>query len=383
MPDVESNQTGYFGFAWWLESIVGLAIAGAIGYCVAIALSFVIRRVLSRWGADVAQQASARIKRPLRTLVPLVFALIAVPLLPLTERTELIGRRTLWILSVVCATWLLIRVSRAAEDIIKLRYPINVADNRKARRVITLTQIARHIVVVLIVIIGGAGALMTFPEARSLGASVLASAGIAGIVVGMAARPALSNLIAGVQIALSEPLAIDDVVIVEGEYGNVEEIAMTYVVIRTWDLRRLIVPLSKFIEEPFQNWTRVTTDLMGTVLIHTDFLVPVDAVREELTRLLKASPIWDGRVNVVHVTDATNGRIELRLLMSASSAPRLWDLRCEIREKMVDFLRIKHPEALARTRMTVVGGPPGAAATKDAADADATGQSDVRPGTPA
>jgi small-conductance mechanosensitive channel len=383
MP-IDRAQESYFGFAPWIETVGLSLLTATIGYLSAVTLFFVGKRLITRFGAEASAKAATRVRKPLQLVLPLAGLLIVLPFLHMTEQARQVAQHGLWVLLVVSVTWLLIRVARAVEEIIRVRFPITIADNRRARRIATLTQIARHIVIVGLVLIGAAAALMTFPQARTLGASVLASAGVAGIVVGMAARPALGNLIAGVQIALSEPLAIDDVVIVDKEYGNVEEIAMTYVVIRTWDLRRLIVPISRFIEQPFENWTRVTTELLGTVLIHTDFLAPVDAVRTELTRLLKSNPLWDGRVNAVHVTDATGGRLELRLLMSASNSSKLFDLRCAIREGMVEYLKTNHPESLARTRMTVVGpGAATAATVIDAADMDTNSGSDVRPGTPA
>jgi hypothetical protein len=195
--------------------------------------------------------------------------------------------------------------------------------------------------------------LMTFPTIWSLGASMLASAGVAGLVVGMAARPALSNLIAGVQIALTEPMSIDDIVIVEGEWGRIEEVNTTYVVICTWDLRRLIVPLTYFMEKPFQNWTRASTNLIGSVFIYADYTVPVEELRAELARVVEASTLWDRNTCVLQVTDAKEHSMEMRALVSASSASALWDLRCYTRECLVQFLQEGHPTRLPRMRTEV------------------------------
>ena len=182
---------------------------------------------------------------------------------------------------------------------------------------------------------------------------MLASAGVAGIVIGFAAQKSLATLLAGFQIALTQPIRIDDVVIVEGEWGRIEEITLTYVVVRIWDLRRLIVPITYFIEQPFQNWTRVSADILGTVFLYVDYNVPVDAVRKELTRLLEASPLWDRKVNVLQVTDSKEGTVELRALASASDAGRAFDLRCDVREKLVAFIQQNYPESLPRLRASL------------------------------
>jgi len=192
--------------------------------------------------------------------------------------------------------------------------------------------------------------LMTFPKVRQLGTTILASAGIIGIVVGMAAQRTIGTFIAGLQIAITQPIRVDDVVIVENEWGRIEEITLTYVVVKIWDLRRLIVPITYFIEKPFQNWTRVTADILGTVYIYVDYTVPVDSVREELQRVLKESEHWDGKVCVLQVTNTSEQTVELRALMSAADASTAWSLRCEVREKLIDFMKKKYPQALPKLR---------------------------------
>ncbi|MGH7668772.1 MAG: mechanosensitive ion channel family protein, partial [Gemmatimonadaceae bacterium] len=193
--------------------------------------------------------------------------------------------------------------------------------------------------------------LMTFPTIRHIGDSILASAGLAGLVIGLAARPTLENLIAGVQLVLTEPIRIDDVVIVEGEWGRIEQILTTYVVVRIWDLRRLIVPLSYFIEHPFQNWTRTSADIIGSVFVYTDYRVPVDEIRDEVQRVLKTTDLWDGKVWNVQVTDSKEHTVEVRVLVSTSDSSKGWDLRCLVRERLVTYLQQHHPESLPRTRV--------------------------------
>jgi small-conductance mechanosensitive channel len=185
---------------------------------------------------------------------------------------------------------------------------------------------------------------------RNLGASLLASAGIAGLVVGIAARPILGNLLAGLQIALTQPIRIDDVVVVEGEWGRIEEIGAAYVVVAIWDQRRLVLPLQYFIEKPFENWTRAASELLGTVFLWVDYGMPVDLLREELRRVCEASPDWDRRVAEIQVTEAGERAVQLRVLVSARDASRAWDLRCHVRERLIDYVRREHPEFLPRLR---------------------------------
>lgn len=337
--------------------ILGGAVLAGLFECFVIVI--VARWITRRWGGVLSRSLISRTTAPLLCLSPFPNLLVALPATALREPALSTLKHALWIAIILLITWLLTRLALVASDTVKAAFPINIADNRRARRMVTLVQILRQTATVVIVVIGISAAIMTFPQARSVGASMLASAGIAALVIGMAARPALSNIIAGVQIALAEPIALDDVVIVEGEWGRIEEITMTYVVVQVWDLRRLIIPLSHFIERPFQNWTRQNADLMGTVFVHTDFTVPVDSVRAELTRILEATALWDKKVNVVHVTDAVNGRLELRLLMSAASAPILWDLRCHVRERIIDFIRANYPGSLVRTRLELIGNDKG------------------------
>jgi small-conductance mechanosensitive channel len=206
--------------------------------------------------------------------------------------------------------------------------------------------------VILIGLVTVALALMTIGAVRQWGVSLLASAGVVGIIAGLALQPFLANLIAGIQIATAQPIRIDDAVVVEGEWGTVEEITSTYVVVKLWDWRRMILPLSHFIEKPFQNWTRETSRLIGTAMLYVDYEAPMDRLRAELERICKASPLWDGDVVSLQVTDITDRVAQVRCLASARSAPVVFDLRCEIRESMLAFMRDRCPEALPRDRLS-------------------------------
>ncbi len=247
--------------------------------------------------------------------------------------------------------WALVAAVRVGQDFALARLDLHAKDNLHARKLYTQTRILERIAIVLVVILTLAVILMSYERLRQLGAGLLASAGIAGIIVGFAAQKTLGNLLAGFQIAITQPIRIDDVVIVEGQWGRVEEITLSYVVVRIWDLRRLVVPIGYFIETPFENWTRTSASLLGSVYLYMDYSVPVTEVREEVGRIVQASDHWDGGTWGLQVTDATDRTLELRALMSAADSASAWDLRCEVREKLVEYLRRAHPGALPRFRL--------------------------------
>jgi small-conductance mechanosensitive channel len=210
---------------------------------------------------------------------------------------------------------------------------------------------------VIVVVVALSIMLMTFPTIKHIGMSLLASAGLAGLIVGMAMKSTLSSLIAGIQIAFTQPIRIEDAVVVEGEWGWIEEIGTTYVVVRIWDLRRLVLPLSYFIEHPFQNWTRNSADLLATVFLYVDYAVPVEEVRAELRRIVESTKLWKGEVCVLQVSDATEHTLQLRALMDAHDSSAAWDLRCFVREKLIQFLQEKYPNALPKIRAELQGPP--------------------------
>lgn len=257
----------------------------------------------------------------------------------------------LTLLVIISLTWLAIRTLYAIREHLVKRAEKSSIDNINTRAIRTKLNILLKIVVFAVGIVGGATVLMTFPKIQQLGISILASAGVAGIIIGFAAQKSLSNLLAGIQIALTQPIRIDDVVIVEDEWGTIEEITLTYVVVRIWDKRRLIVPITYFVEKIFQNWTRNSSELVGTVFLHVDYTVSLDEMRVALDAILAGTNLWDGKTKNLAVTDTTFQTIELRILVSAADASRLWDLRCYVREKLITFLQEKHPEHLPKTRV--------------------------------
>lgn len=287
---------------------------------------------------------------PGRLILPLLAAILVSPALGLAPHAARVLRHVLVLGEIAALMWLSVALTRVFQDVVGWRFSMQSSDNLMARKIQTQFQVLRRILVATVYIVGFGVMLMTFPVIRTVGAGLFASAGLAGLVAGMAARPALANLLAGMQIALTEPIRLEDAVIVEGEWGWIEEITTTYVVVRIWDLRRLIVPLSYFIEHPFQNWTRQTTELLGTVMLYVDYTVPVDEVRQELKRVLDSTNLWTGKAWALQVTDTRDHTIELRALMSAENSGNTFDLRCLVRERLIAFLQERYPGSLPRMR---------------------------------
>jgi len=368
---------------------------GAIAWplLVALVLGLLVRRALlaiaRRAQAHASTRTRARVVQviaiPAAVALPLLFLAVAAAATPLAPDT--IGRIQHWlgIGVLLSATWLAVRAVGAVELRILREHPVDVEDNLAARRVQTQTRVIAGVIQGALILVGVSLALMTFPAIRQIGATLLASAGIIGLVAGIAARPVFGHLIAGLQIALAQPIRLDDVVIVEGEWGRIEEITSTYVVVRVWDERRLIVPLQWFIENPFQNWTRTSAELLGTAFLWLDYRTPMAEVRAELQRICNDDPRWDGRVCVAQVTETTERTIEVRLLVSARNSGDLFDLRCALRERMLEFLNAHHPQALPRLRADLAregGGatmdqPAAPRAPSDPADTASPGAEDV------
>ena len=347
----------HFLAAWqnvlWL---VGLAAGAVLLALLTHSVIYAIgKRIANRKEGKFYQLLVTRQERPTRLLLPLLALMGVIPWLPVSQIIVSRLNHVVGLLLIASIAWLLVTMLDVLQDYIEHRQTLAVGDSLTARRIRTQVQVLRHIAAVVIVVITIAIMVMTFPSARHVGESLFASAGLAAVVAGLAARSMLSNLLAGVQIALSQPIRLEDVVIVEGEWGWIEEITMTYVVVRVWDLRRLILPISYFIEKPFQNWTRNTADLLGTVFIYADYTLPVDEVRQELQRILQSSGMWDGKVWGLQVTNATDRTLELRALMSAANGSAAWDLRCYVREKLIAFLQQNYPESLPRTRGEITG----------------------------
>jgi small-conductance mechanosensitive channel len=334
-------------YIWSLLTLLGAGLLALIGYRV---LFYAAGRIAERTRNPINAALVRNSRRPAGVALPLLALFLVLPGLPWPQPLTDFLQHLVVLGLIAAVAWLGVRLLDVLVEVIGATYRLDVKDNLRARKIETQVHLLRRIAAVIIAFVAGSLMLMTFPSIRHVGLTLFASAGLAGLVAGMAARSTLSNLFAGVQIALTEPIRLDDVVIVEGEWGWIEEIGTTYVVVRIWDLRRLVVPLSYFIEHPFQNWTRVTSDILGTVFVYTDYTVPVDELRAELHRILRTTDLWDGKVWGLQVTDATERTLQLRALMSASDSGKAWDLRCYVREKLVAFLQERFPHSLPRAR---------------------------------
>ncbi|MBV9548841.1 MAG: mechanosensitive ion channel, partial [Alphaproteobacteria bacterium] len=277
-----------------------------------------------------------------------------LPLAPLSKEARDDTNRFLLAAFIVLAGWLAVVSANIALDRYARNFRIDVADNLTARKAITQVRVLKRALDMLLALLTAGFALMSFDSVRQFGISLFASAGVAGIAAGLAARPFLGNLIAGMQIAITQPIRLGDVLVINGNWGTVEEISSTYVVLKIWDWRRYIIPLSYFFDNPFENWTRTSASIIGTVMLYVDYSVPVDAVRRKLNEIVQGHPLWDGQVVNLQVTDAREETIELRALVSAADSGKAFDLRCEVREKLVAFLLKEYPRSLPRRRAEMV-----------------------------
>ena len=325
---------------------VGVGFAAAL--VGSLVVGFVVRAVGRRrgWPARSVQ----RLRRPFRVLLVVLAAWAGF------DASLLKPQRGGWdevfaVGSIVVGAWFAARAVWFVVDISLTRYRVDVADNRSARRVRTQILLIRRVAVAVIVLVALAWILLTFPSARAAGASLLASAGVVSIIAGIAAQSTLGNVIAGIQIAFSGAIRVDDVVVADGQWGRIEEITLTYVVVHVWDDRRLVLPSTYFTTTPFENWTRTSSQLMQAVEFDLDWRVDPQGMREELHEILARTNLWDGRTAVLQVTDAINGVVHVRILLTAIDAPTLFDLRCFVREEMIRWLQGTEPDSLPRTRV--------------------------------
>lgn len=296
--------------------------------------------------------------KSLRVVVPVVGVIFALPILNLPPEYAGVVAKGTSILLIVAVALILFQAVNLGEKAVLTKYDITAADNLQARKVYTQIHVISKTLYVIIGLFTVASILMLFEEVRRFGASILASAGVVGVILGFAAQKTIANLFAGFQLAMTQPIRLDDVVIVEGEWGNIEEITLTYVVVKIWDERRLVVPLSYFIEKPFQNWTRATAHLLGSVFVWVDYSLPLDEARKALKEIIENHPLWDRRFWNLQVTDATEKTMQIRVLATAADSSKAWDLRCDIREKFIAYVQQHHPQSLPRLRAELDGAAP-------------------------
>lgn len=329
----------------------GVVIGALVGGILIKWLLFKVLAAYQHWFPHSWVEAIlVKLSKPLSYFLPLLLLSTSLPVIPLAPEPREVARRVLEILLTCAFAWFLIGWVNVVQYQVRKKHQLDKADNIRERKLFTQLQFIRRIAVILIIFFAVCLILMSFPTVRRIGTGLVTSAGIAGIILGFAAQRSLGNLLAGFQIAFTQPLRIDDVLVVENEWGRVEEITLTYVVLRIWDQRRLVLPINYFIEKPFQNWTRTNSELLGTVFLYLDYTAPIEALRQELARVLKETHLWDGRVGILQVTESKERTLELRILVSAADSSASFDLRCFVREKLVGFIQKNYPECLPVTR---------------------------------
>jgi len=350
MPDQLLDQLDHFpDFVW--DAILA-AVAIVAGFILKFMLLLLLRRKPRGAPQFSATRAIlSRLGQPMSYFLPLLAFNFLLPLMKMRSNVYPIVNKTIEILLTISFATVLIGIVKIFEDYVYHTYDIQKANNLKERKIRTQLQFIRRLAISLILILTACVILLSFNNLRKIGTGLLTGVGVGGIIIGFAAQKSLSNLLAGFQLAFTQPLRIDDVLVVEGEWGRVEEITLTYVVLNIWDQRRLILPINYFIEKPFQNWTRTTADIIGTVFLYLDYMTPVEPLRAELTRLLDNDPLWDKQVKVLQITNTSEKTMEVRALMSATSSGNAFDLRCNVREGLIKFLQTNYPDSFPLVRV--------------------------------
>jgi small-conductance mechanosensitive channel len=351
MPDQFLAQFDRLPAYLWDGILVTLAII--IGLIVKFMLSLLLRRKpRNRPAFSVSRSLLNRLSKPFSYFLPLLAFNFLLPLMKMRADIAQFLNKTTEILLAISFANVLIALIKVFEDYVYHTFDIDKADNLKERKIRTQLQFIRRLAVSLVIVLTICAILLSFNNLRKIGTGLLTGVGVGGIIIGFAAQKSLGNFLAGFQIAFTQPLRIDDVLVVEGEWGRVEEITLSYVVLKIWDERRLILPINYFVEKPFQNWTRNTSNILGTVFLYLDYTMPLQPLRSELNRLLENNPLWDKRINVLQVTNTSERTIEVRALMSAASSGNAFDLRCDVREGLINFVQENYPQCLPTTRLS-------------------------------
>jgi small-conductance mechanosensitive channel len=350
--DEQSDVHGFF------DGLFDLGVF-AVLFWLFFRFTYVLEAHLAAWAAKTESKFDDLFVplagKSLRVIVPVVGIIFATPVLNLPPEYAGVLAKGSSILLIVAVAIILFQAVSLGEKVVLTEYDIKASDNLQARKVYTQIHVLSKTLYVIIGLFTIASVLMLFEEVRRLGTSILASAGVVGVILGFAAQKTIANLFAGFQLAMTQPIRLDDVVIVEGEWGRIEEITLTYVIIHIWDDRRLVVPLSYFIEKPFQNWTRASAELLGSVFVWVDYTLPLDEARKALKEIIENHPLWDKRFWNLQVTDATEKTMQIRVLATAADSSKSWDLRCAIREKFIAYIQKNHPQSLPQLRARLEG----------------------------
>jgi small-conductance mechanosensitive channel len=340
-----------------LHPILALIILLAASYLLSLTVRWLFFRILKYYAKKddyiIVEALQNRLKGTVFLFIPLIILYITIPALALPEELIFTVRKFIQVLIIASATVVAMRLINVAQDVLFYRFDTADEDNLRARQARTQIIFLKKLAILIVVVLAVAIVLLSFEGVRQYGATLLTSAGVAGIIIGFAAQKTIANLLAGFQIAFTQPIKIEDAVIIEGEWGWIEEINLTYVVVKIWDLRRLVVPITYFTEKPFQNWTRSSAQLLGSVFLYTDYTLPLDALRKKFDEVLDNSPLWDREGKSVQVTDSSERTMTVRLLMTAKNSPTAWELRCYVREQMITWIQENYPASLPRTRAEI------------------------------
>jgi len=337
-----------FRFSPLLWNVLVIVLSISVGFIIKTIIHFAFSFYTRKTDYFLFKSVTNRLQAPANILIPLLTLNASLPLIHIDDHPVM--DKAMELIMIATFGFLLIRIIKVFEDLIYHRNDVTVADNLRARKIHTQIKFLSQFLIALVTMLALAAMLLSFDNLRKVGTGLLASVGVGSIIIGFAAQSTLSNLLAGFQIAFTQPIRIDDVVVVEGEWGRIEDITLTYVVVKIWDERRLVLPISYFITKPFQNWTRVDSDLLGSVFLYLDYSVPMDKLRQKFEELLRGSKLWDKKVMALQVTDCKERVIEVRALMSARNSAEAFDLRCIIREKLLAFIQDEYPGSLPKTR---------------------------------
>ncbi|MBV7403244.1 mechanosensitive ion channel family protein [Enterobacter sp. ENT03] len=345
----------------WVPAVLLVTVSLAVGFLARFILLQFIRYWQSR-DRKLFKSLEKHLRGSMFLFIPLLLIRVGVNYANIQPESLSFIRTTTNIFIILSFCSVLIRLINVAQDMLFIRYDINISNNLRARKIRTQIMYVKKVAIVLLVTFCLSLILLSFPGVRQFGTTILAGAGVAGIIIGFALQKSLVNLFAGIQIAFTQPIKIDDAVVVEKEWGWIEEINLTYVVVRLWDLRRLVLPITYFTENPFQNWTRNNAQILGSVFLYVDYSMPLQPLREHFEKVLSETRLWDQETQVLQVTDTTEKTMTIRLLMTAQNSPTAFDLRCYVREKMIEFIQQNYPQSLPQVRATL---PPSVAADSE------------------
>ncbi|MBS0968587.1 MULTISPECIES: mechanosensitive ion channel family protein [Yersiniaceae] len=336
----------------WLGAVLLVTLSFAVGFLA----RYILLRFICYWqGRDrkLFKSLEKHLRGSIFLFFPLLLINVGINYININPDALSFITTTLNIFIIISFCSVLIRLINVAQDMLFIRYDINLSNNLRARKIRTQIIYVKKVAIVLLVALCVSLILLNFPGVRKFGTTILAGAGVAGIIIGFALQKSLVNLFAGIQIAFTQPIKIDDAVVVENEWGWIEEINLTYVVVRIWDLRRLVLPITYFTEKPFQNWTRNNAQILGSVFLYLDYSMPLEPLRQQFEKILSETKLWDQQTQVLQVSDTTDKTMTIRLLMTAQNSPTAWDLRCHVREKMIEFIQQNYPQSLPQVRATL------------------------------